>query len=164
MADHSEGPGSIKYHLPLSPLCGAGEKQLLHSQCQPCLPAPPLPGEGLQREWVEGSAGSWCPACGTWDPVQGAPEHQPLVFLAPLRFPSNLLFTSASGELWKMVRIGGQPLGFGEPCGLQWRGDLGVGHCKVSPSAGALTPPGVTASLCPGDRWGDGSLGSLRSH
>uniref|UniRef100_A0A4W2BQ10 Cytosolic arginine sensor for mTORC1 subunit 2 n=1 Tax=Bos indicus x Bos taurus TaxID=30522 RepID=A0A4W2BQ10_BOBOX len=29
------------------------------------------------------------------------------------RFPSNLLFTSASGELWKMVRIGGQPLGFG---------------------------------------------------
>ncbi|XP_021573039.1 cytosolic arginine sensor for mTORC1 subunit 2 [Carlito syrichta] len=28
------------------------------------------------------------------------------------RFPSNLLFTSASGELWKMVRIGGQPLGF----------------------------------------------------
>ncbi|EGV96861.1 General transcription factor II-I repeat domain-containing protein 2, partial [Cricetulus griseus] len=29
------------------------------------------------------------------------------------RFPSHLLFTSASGELWKMVRIGGQPLGFG---------------------------------------------------
>ncbi|ERE74906.1 GATS-like protein 2, partial [Cricetulus griseus] len=28
------------------------------------------------------------------------------------RFPSHLLFTSASGELWKMVRIGGQPLGF----------------------------------------------------
>ncbi|ELR58490.1 GATS-like protein 2, partial [Bos mutus] len=34
-----------------------------------------------------------------------------------LRFPSNLLFTSASGELWKMVRIGGQPLGFDE-CGI----------------------------------------------
>ncbi|XP_041604987.1 cytosolic arginine sensor for mTORC1 subunit 2 isoform X1 [Vulpes lagopus] len=33
------------------------------------------------------------------------------------RFPSNLLFTSASGELWKMVRIGGQPLGFDE-CGI----------------------------------------------
>lgn len=30
------------------------------------------------------------------------------------RFPNNVLFTSASGELWKMVRIGGQPLGFGE--------------------------------------------------
>lgn len=29
------------------------------------------------------------------------------------RFPNNVLFTSASGELWKMVRIGGQPLGFG---------------------------------------------------
>lgn len=35
-------------------------------------------------------------------------------FLLSPRFPSNLLFTSASGELWKMVRIGGQPLGFGE--------------------------------------------------
>lgn len=33
------------------------------------------------------------------------------------RFPSHLLFTSASGELWKMVRIGGQPLGFDE-CGI----------------------------------------------
>ncbi|XP_020384062.2 cytosolic arginine sensor for mTORC1 subunit 2 [Rhincodon typus] len=33
------------------------------------------------------------------------------------RFPNNLLFTSASGELWKMVRIGGQPLGFDE-CGI----------------------------------------------
>ncbi|NXX70676.1 CAST2 protein, partial [Spizella passerina] len=30
---------------------------------------------------------------------------------------NNLLFTSASGELWKMVRIGGQPLGFDE-CGI----------------------------------------------
>ncbi|KAG5205730.1 hypothetical protein JEQ12_018980 [Ovis aries] len=28
------------------------------------------------------------------------------------RFPSNLLFTSASRGLWKMVRIGGQALGF----------------------------------------------------
>lgn len=29
-------------------------------------------------------------------------------------FPADLLFTSSSGELWRMVRIGGQPLGFGE--------------------------------------------------
>uniref|UniRef100_A0A6I8PGX2 Cytosolic arginine sensor for mTORC1 subunit 1 n=1 Tax=Ornithorhynchus anatinus TaxID=9258 RepID=A0A6I8PGX2_ORNAN len=33
------------------------------------------------------------------------------------RFPSNLLLTSSSGELWRMVRIGGQPLGFDE-CGI----------------------------------------------
>ncbi|XP_066544955.1 cytosolic arginine sensor for mTORC1 subunit 1 [Amia ocellicauda] len=33
------------------------------------------------------------------------------------QFPSNLLFTSSSGELWRMVRIGGQPLGFDE-CGI----------------------------------------------
>uniref|UniRef100_A0A4W5QSV8 Cytosolic arginine sensor for mTORC1 subunit 2 n=1 Tax=Hucho hucho TaxID=62062 RepID=A0A4W5QSV8_9TELE len=33
------------------------------------------------------------------------------------QFPNNVLFTSASGELWKMVRIGGQPLGFDE-CGI----------------------------------------------
>uniref|UniRef100_G3S3H8 CASTOR ACT domain-containing protein n=1 Tax=Gorilla gorilla gorilla TaxID=9595 RepID=G3S3H8_GORGO len=38
-------------------------------------------------------------------------------FVKPKLFPSNLLFTSASGELWKMVRIGGQPLGFDE-CGI----------------------------------------------
>lgn len=30
------------------------------------------------------------------------------------RFPSDLLLTSSTGELWRMVRIGGQPLGFGE--------------------------------------------------
>lgn len=34
----------------------------------------------------------------------------------PFRFPSDLLLTSSTGELWRMVRIGGQPLGFGE-CG-----------------------------------------------
>jgi len=34
----------------------------------------------------------------------------------PPSFPSDLLLTSSSGELWRMVRIGGQPLGFGE-CG-----------------------------------------------
>lgn len=33
---------------------------------------------------------------------------------ASRRFPSDLLLTSSSGELWRMVRIGGQPLGFGE--------------------------------------------------
>ncbi|XP_057688571.1 cytosolic arginine sensor for mTORC1 subunit 1 isoform X2 [Corythoichthys intestinalis] len=32
-------------------------------------------------------------------------------------FPADLLFTSSSGELWRMVRIGGQPLGFDE-CGI----------------------------------------------
>lgn len=44
------------------------------------------------------------------------------------RFPSDLLLTSSSGELWRMVRIGGQPLGFGEcHCGsaLGYR-DLGT--------------------------------------
>ncbi|XP_076845922.1 cytosolic arginine sensor for mTORC1 subunit 1 isoform X2 [Brachyhypopomus gauderio] len=39
---------------------------------------------------------------------------------AQRKFPVNLLFTSSSGELWRMVRIGGQPLGFGS------RG----GHCE----------------------------------
>ncbi|ELR62389.1 GATS-like protein 3 [Bos mutus] len=34
-----------------------------------------------------------------------------------LRFPSDLLLTSSSGELWRMVRIGGPPLGFDE-CGI----------------------------------------------
>ncbi|XP_076845921.1 cytosolic arginine sensor for mTORC1 subunit 1 isoform X1 [Brachyhypopomus gauderio] len=36
---------------------------------------------------------------------------------AQRKFPVNLLFTSSSGELWRMVRIGGQPLGFDE-CGI----------------------------------------------
>uniref|UniRef100_H2UY91 Cytosolic arginine sensor for mTORC1 subunit 1 n=1 Tax=Takifugu rubripes TaxID=31033 RepID=H2UY91_TAKRU len=36
---------------------------------------------------------------------------------AQTRFPADLLFTSSSGELWRMVRIGGQPLGFDE-CGI----------------------------------------------
>ncbi|XP_031729925.1 cytosolic arginine sensor for mTORC1 subunit 2 [Anarrhichthys ocellatus] len=40
-----------------------------------------------------------------------------LCILFSSRFPNNVLFTSASGELWKMVRIGGQPLGFDE-CGI----------------------------------------------
>ncbi|KAM9331400.1 cytosolic arginine sensor for mTORC1 subunit 1 [Gastrophryne carolinensis] len=33
------------------------------------------------------------------------------------KFPSDLLLTSSSGELFRMVRIGGQPLGFDE-CGI----------------------------------------------
>ncbi|XP_040207934.1 cytosolic arginine sensor for mTORC1 subunit 1 isoform X2 [Rana temporaria] len=33
------------------------------------------------------------------------------------KFPADLLLTSSSGELWRMVRIGGQPLGFDE-CGI----------------------------------------------
>ncbi|XP_016314641.1 GATS-like protein 2 [Sinocyclocheilus anshuiensis] len=36
---------------------------------------------------------------------------------AQRQFPTDLLFTSSSGELWRMVRIGGQPLGFDE-CGI----------------------------------------------
>ncbi|XP_023684732.1 cytosolic arginine sensor for mTORC1 subunit 1 [Paramormyrops kingsleyae] len=36
---------------------------------------------------------------------------------AQRQFPANLLFTSSSQELWRMVRIGGQPLGFDE-CGI----------------------------------------------
>ncbi|XP_053324543.1 cytosolic arginine sensor for mTORC1 subunit 1 isoform X2 [Spea bombifrons] len=36
---------------------------------------------------------------------------------AQKRFPTDLLLTSSSGELWRMVRIGGQPLGF-EPTGF----------------------------------------------
>ncbi|XP_038844332.1 cytosolic arginine sensor for mTORC1 subunit 1-like isoform X1 [Salvelinus namaycush] len=36
---------------------------------------------------------------------------------AQRQFPADLLFTSSSGELWRMVRIGGQPLGF-EECGI----------------------------------------------
>ncbi|XP_053555815.1 cytosolic arginine sensor for mTORC1 subunit 1 [Bombina bombina] len=33
------------------------------------------------------------------------------------KFPPDLLLTSSAGELWRMVRIGGQPLGFDE-CGI----------------------------------------------
>nr|XP_054326271.1 cytosolic arginine sensor for mTORC1 subunit 1 isoform X6 [Pongo pygmaeus] len=40
------------------------------------------------------------------------------------KFPSDLLLTSSSGELWRMVRIGGQPLGFGEGRSRCW----GVGE------------------------------------
>ncbi|XP_043924176.1 cytosolic arginine sensor for mTORC1 subunit 1-like [Protopterus annectens] len=33
------------------------------------------------------------------------------------KFPVDVLLTSSTGELWRMVRIGGQPLGF-EECGI----------------------------------------------
>ncbi|XP_068594510.1 cytosolic arginine sensor for mTORC1 subunit 1 [Brachionichthys hirsutus] len=36
---------------------------------------------------------------------------------AQRQFPADLMFTSSSRELWRMVRIGGQPLGFDE-CGI----------------------------------------------
>ncbi|XP_064378465.1 cytosolic arginine sensor for mTORC1 subunit 1 isoform X4 [Dromaius novaehollandiae] len=59
------------------------------------------------------------------------------------RFPSDLLLTSSTGELWRMVRIGGQPLGFG-------------GFCPRVPAAGprpALTagpsPPQTSAASWP---------------
>uniref|UniRef100_A0A8C6YIW5 Cytosolic arginine sensor for mTORC1 subunit 1 n=1 Tax=Nothoprocta perdicaria TaxID=30464 RepID=A0A8C6YIW5_NOTPE len=39
-----------------------------------------------------------------------------VLFYSP-RFPSDLLLTSSTEELWRMVRIGGQPLGFDE-CGI----------------------------------------------
>ena len=57
------------------------------------------------------------------------------------RFPSDLLLTSSSGELWRMVRIGGQPLGFGKGCSL-WPGDLGGtwGGNQDDPHAPPLPP------------------------
>ena len=36
------------------------------------------------------------------------------------RFPSNLLFMSTSGGLWKMVWIGGQSLGFDKYTEVAW--------------------------------------------
>lgn len=43
-------------------------------------------------------------------------EEFPAALQGLRQFPADLLFTSSSGELWKMVRIGGQPLGF-DKCG-----------------------------------------------
>ncbi|KAJ3603672.1 hypothetical protein NHX12_028416 [Muraenolepis orangiensis] len=45
------------------------------------------------------------------------PAAAPVQELDRIKFPADLLFTSSSGELWRMVRIGGQPLGFDE-CGI----------------------------------------------
>ena len=62
---------------------------------------------------------------------KGGPRYPgPPPFCRP-RFPSDLLLTSSSGELWRMVRIGGQPLGFGE------------GPCLVSGAAEGLGLGGV---------------------
>lgn len=80
-------------------------------------------------------------------------------FLLSPRFPSNLLFTSASGELWKMVRIGGQPLGFGEThvpslptvpqpvpysgeagCTSAWNGLISAWHAGAQRTIPALSP------------------------
>lgn len=64
-------------------------------------------------EAVGAGAGPWTPhfwGMAGW--VGGVPALIPPPFFC--RFPSDLLLTSSSGELWRMVRIGGQPLGFGE--------------------------------------------------
>ncbi|XP_049619316.1 cytosolic arginine sensor for mTORC1 subunit 1 isoform X1 [Syngnathus scovelli] len=47
------------------------------------------------------------------------------------RFPADLLFTSSSGELWRMVRIGGQPLGFDE-CGIVAQISQPLADCDIS--------------------------------
>lgn len=117
------GPWVIRVPFaPQSPLWSWGGAVV--AQPIPTLPScPPTPRRGGCREsgWRARQGPGAHPVAG------GALARERLnislwIFLAPLRFPSNLLFTSASGELWKMVRIGGQPLGFGEPCGVQRRG------------------------------------------
>ncbi|XP_051925016.1 cytosolic arginine sensor for mTORC1 subunit 1 isoform X2 [Hippocampus zosterae] len=50
---------------------------------------------------------------------------------AQRRFPADLLFTSSSGELWRMVRIGGQPLGFDE-CGIVAQISQPLADCDIS--------------------------------
>lgn len=67
------------------------------------------------------------------------------------RFPSDLLLTSSSGELWRMVRIGGQPLGFGEGCtscvgGL---GRAGGGGGDQGDPHGPLLNPQMSVGLWP---------------
>uniref|UniRef100_A0A8C0QNW6 Cytosolic arginine sensor for mTORC1 subunit 2 n=1 Tax=Canis lupus familiaris TaxID=9615 RepID=A0A8C0QNW6_CANLF len=54
------------------------------------------------------------------------------------RFPSNLLFTSASGELWKMVRIGGQPLGFDRVKNVPGKAQTAPGTMMSAPDAPRL--------------------------
>ncbi|XP_077417667.1 cytosolic arginine sensor for mTORC1 subunit 1 [Vanacampus margaritifer] len=51
--------------------------------------------------------------------------------LAQRQFPADLLFTSSSGELWRMVRIGGQPLGFDE-CGIVAQISQPLADCDIS--------------------------------
>uniref|UniRef100_A0A3P9ND81 Cytosolic arginine sensor for mTORC1 subunit 1 n=1 Tax=Poecilia reticulata TaxID=8081 RepID=A0A3P9ND81_POERE len=77
------------------------------------------------------------------------------------RFPADLLFTSSSGELWRMVRIGGQPLGFDE-CGIVAQisqpladGDISAyyistfsfDHALVSPEGFPMTPVAIETKL-----------------
>lgn len=62
---------------------------------------------GCQTLWL---AGGYAPGVKV---VRDASVPFPSPTCLP-RFPSDLLLTSSSGELWRMVRIGGQPLGFGE--------------------------------------------------
>ncbi|XP_061836963.1 cytosolic arginine sensor for mTORC1 subunit 1 [Nerophis lumbriciformis] len=50
---------------------------------------------------------------------------------AQRHFPADLLFTSSSGELWRMVRIGGQPLGFDE-CGIVAQISQPLADCDIS--------------------------------
>nr|XP_057926696.1 cytosolic arginine sensor for mTORC1 subunit 1 [Doryrhamphus excisus] len=50
---------------------------------------------------------------------------------AQRHFPADLLFTSSSGELWRMVRIGGQPLGFDE-CGIVAQISRPLADCDIS--------------------------------
>ncbi|XP_053337616.1 cytosolic arginine sensor for mTORC1 subunit 1 isoform X1 [Clarias gariepinus] len=50
---------------------------------------------------------------------------------AQRQFPADLLFTSSSGELWRMVRIGGQPLGFDE-CGIVAQISQPLADCDIS--------------------------------
>ncbi|KAM6051562.1 cytosolic arginine sensor for mTORC1 subunit 1 isoform 1-T1 [Theristicus caerulescens] len=85
------------------------------------------------------------------------------------RFPSDLLLTSSTGELWRMVRIGGQPLGFDE-CGIvaqiaeplaaadisaYYISTFNFDHALVSPFPspgtrhGGGVPPGLTPALSP---------------
>lgn len=60
------------------------------------------------------------------------------------RFPADLLFTSSSGELWRMVRIGGQPLGFGESQTTPPTNSFRSSTVNVHPS---LTRPSLSSSL-----------------
>uniref|UniRef100_H9H0P5 Cytosolic arginine sensor for mTORC1 subunit 1 n=1 Tax=Meleagris gallopavo TaxID=9103 RepID=H9H0P5_MELGA len=82
------------------------------------------------------------------------------------QFPSDLLLTSSSGELWRMVRIGGQPLGFDE-CGIvaqiaeplaavdisaYYISTFNFDHALVSPARGTTAspcPPVGLTDLCP---------------
>ncbi|XP_042090755.1 cytosolic arginine sensor for mTORC1 subunit 1 isoform X4 [Ovis aries] len=84
--------------------------------------------QGRFQQWL-----SPCPACPPREAASGSPGSSSITFFAfsliegyisivmdaetQKKFPSDLLLTSSSGELWRMVRIGGQPLGFDE-CGI----------------------------------------------